>query len=116
MPQIRMKHMGSTAADLDIEYSVDDSAKVVEMKTAAFNSALVEDFLLTVLLPRYGVNAIRDDREDFNPPRAPWRVFLTMAERRFEVEMHLLPEIGGVKAATTVLRPIKSAGTSAGKS
>ncbi len=94
--------MGSTAADLDIEYSVDETKWIIEIETGYFDSALIEDFLLT-LQRRQGINAIRDDREDFNPPRPPYRAFLTMSGQRYELETHLLPAIGGTTANTTVV-------------
>ena len=36
--KIRMKHMGSTAADIDIEYDIDEAKRVVEIKAQAFDS------------------------------------------------------------------------------
>jgi hypothetical protein len=103
--KIRMKHMGSTAADLNVEYEIDEAAQVVELRTAAFDSALIADFLESVLQRRHGIEAIRDDRTEWNPPRPPCRVFLNMHGRRYEVIAHrLMKEVGGGFAI--VLEPV----------
>jgi hypothetical protein len=100
--KIRMKHMGSTAADLSVEYEIDEAAQVVELRTDALDSALVADFLESVLQRRHNIGAIRDDRTEWNPPRPPYRVFLTMHGQRYEVTAHRLMQGGGI---TVVLNP-----------
>lgn len=107
MASIRMKHTGATAADLTIEYTIDEARKVVEIEASAFDSALIEDFFLSVLQRRLGIDAVRDDRTDLNPPPPPYRVFLTIKKQRYEAKLHLLMDIGGTKGrATVVLLPL----------
>lgn len=103
--QIRMKHMGSSAADLDVEYEIDEASQIVKLETRAFDSALFGDFFVSVLQRRHGIEAIRDDRTEWNPPRPPYRVFLTMHDRRYEVTAHhLMKEAGG--GISIVLKPL----------
>lgn len=100
---IRLKHMGSSAADLEIDYQIDTTNHVVSLQANAFDSALIADFLGRVLLQRNGIVAIRDDTtEQWNPPRPPYRVFLDMHGQRYEVTAHRLMVGGGI---TVVLNP-----------
>lgn len=93
---IRLKHMGSSAADLEIDYQIDTTNRVVSMQANAFDSALIADFLSRVLLQRNGIVAIRDDSgELWNPPRPPYRVFLTLCGQRYELTAHHLPKVVG---------------------
>lgn len=103
--EIRMKHMASTAADLEIRYEIDEFSPVVELEADAFDSKLFESFFVDILEQRNGVVAIRDDRTEWNPPRPPYRVFLTMQGRRYEVTAYRLMQVmgGGI---TLVLRPL----------
>lgn len=108
--QIRMKHMGSTAADLNVEYEIDETAQVVELRTEAFDSALIADFIESVLRRKHGIEAIRDDRTEWNPPWPPCRVFLNMQGRRYEVTAHrLMKEVAG-GGITIVLEPVSPNG------
>lgn len=101
---IRLKHMGSTAADLVVDYQIDTTNHVVSLQANAFDSALIADFFGHVLLQRNGIVAIRDDRTEWNPERPPYRVFLTLRGQRYEVTAHrLMKEIGGI---TIVLKPL----------
>lgn len=103
--EIRMKHMASTAADLEIRYEIDESSPVVELETSAFDSVLFASFFVDILERRNGVVAIRDDRTEWNPPRPPYQVYLTMRGQRYEVTAHrLMKEVGG--GITVVLRPL----------
>ena len=105
MNRIRMKHMGSTAADLEINYQVDSANRVVSLQASAFDSALITDFFVRVLEQRNSIEAIRDDRTDWNPPRPPYRVFLDMHGQRYEITAHrLMQEVGG--GITVILRPL----------
>lgn len=107
---IRLKHMGSTAADLEIDYQIDTTNQVVSLQANAFDSALIADFLGRVLLQRNGIVAIRDDNtEQWNPPRPPYRVFLDMHGQRFELTAHrLMAVLGG--GVTIVLNPVAEEG------
>lgn len=98
---IRMKHSGSTASDLEIDYTIGDDNTVM-VKADHFDSALMQDFIIEILGRRCGVNAIRDDRAEWNPPRPPYRVFILLAGVRYEVEAHYLIMDG----FTVVLRPM----------
>lgn len=101
--EIFMKHMGASAADLQIHYRVDEDKKIVEMEANHFDSALVGSFILRVLKEK-GIVAVYDDRELWCPPHPPYQVFLSMEGVRFEIETHLLPEVGGTGNVTIVLR------------
>lgn len=102
---IRMKHMASSAADLEINYQIDSANHVVSLQASAFDSALIADFFVRVLEHRNGIEAIRDDRTEWNPPRPPYRVFLAMQGQRYEITAHrLMKEVGG--GITVVLRPL----------
>jgi hypothetical protein len=100
-----MKHMGSSAADLDMDYEINEVSHVVELEADAFDSTLFVSFFVDILEQRNGIVAIRDDRAEWNPPRPPYRVFLTMHDQRFEVTAHRLMQVlgGGI---TIVLRPL----------
>jgi len=102
---IRMKHMGSTAADLEIRYEINEASQVVELETSAFDSELFVGFFVNILEQRNGIKVIRDDRTEWNPERPPYRVFLTMQGRRYEVTAHRLMQVlgGGI---TIVLNPM----------
>ena len=102
--QIYMKHIGSTAADLLIDYDINEAEQYVTLKTNAFDSKLMENFFLSVLKQRHGINAVCDDRTDWNPPRPTYRVFLLLNDVRYEVEAHHLVDVGGREFAM-VLRP-----------
>lgn len=107
--KIRMKHTGSTAADLEIQYRIDEAGRVVELQTEAFDSALFADFFTRVLKQRNGLDVIRDDRTEWNPKRPPYRVWLTMNRQRYEVTAHrLMQETGG--GVAVILRPDKLIG------
>jgi hypothetical protein len=99
-----MKHMGSSADDLEIEYSISEDKQCVTLKTDIFDSQLIEDFFLRVLEQKHGINAVRDDRAAWNPPRPPYRVYLLLNGVRYEVAAHHLDDIGG-RNFTVVLRP-----------
>lgn len=102
---IRLKHMGSSAADLVVNFQIDTANCVVSLQANAFDSALIADFLERVLLQRNGIVAIRDDRTEWNPERPPYRVFLTLHGQRYEVTAHrLMKEVGG--GITVVLEPV----------
>lgn len=104
--QIRMKHSMSTAADLIMQYEINEVSHVVELEADAFDSTLFVSFFVDILEQRNGVIAIRDDSgEQWNPPRPPYRVFLTMQGRRYEVTAHRLMQVlgGGI---TIVLNPM----------
>jgi hypothetical protein len=101
-----MKHSMSTAADLNMEYEINEVSQVVELEADAFDSTLFVSFFVDILEQRNGVVAIRDDStEQWNPPRPPYRVFLTMHDQRYEVTAHRLMQVlgGGI---TIVLRPL----------
>lgn len=102
---IRLKHMGSSAADLEIDFQIDTTNQVISLQANAFDSALIADFLGRALLQRNGIVAIRDDRTEWNPARPPYRVFLTMNGQRFEVEAHRLMQVTG-GGITVVLNPV----------
>ena len=105
-----IKHIGSTARDLPLEYTVDEENKIVEICADWFDSALFEHFIIFTLKIEKGIDAVRNDRESFCPPPPTYRIFLTMSEQRYEVETHLLLELGGKKgAATIVLLPLGDA-------
>lgn len=101
--QIWMKHMGSTAADLPLEYSIDEENKQVLVNADAFDSGLIESFLESVLKQRHGIDVIRDDRTQWHPPAPAYRVFLTMGGQKFRLTSHRLP-LG--ENVTVVLRPV----------
>lgn len=88
--QIRMKHMGSTAADLVIEYTIDEATHSIELKADAFDSKLFEAFFVSVLEKRHCLDVVRDDRTEWTPPRPQYRLFLTMHGQRYEVMAHRL--------------------------
>lgn len=83
--EILMKHIGSTAADLEIKYEINEESPVVELKTSAFDSALFASFFADILEQRNGIGVICDERTEWHPARPPYRVFLTMRGQRFEV-------------------------------
>lgn len=101
---IYMKHSGSTADDLDVKYIIHKSEQCVTLNTNSFDSKLMEYFFLSVLKGQHGIDAVRDDRNDWNPPRPPYRVYLLMNGVRYEVEAHHLVELGG-RNFTVVLKP-----------
>lgn len=88
--RICMKHMGSTAADLDIGYRVDKDRRIVLLQADVFDSALVANFFVRVLEQDNGIGAIRDDNVGWNPPRPPYRVFLDLRGQHYEVTAHRL--------------------------
>lgn len=105
MHTTRMKHMGSSAADLPISYEIDEGESKIEMQADWFDSDLIANFFHDLHRKR-GITAFRDDR-DWSPPPPPYRAFLTMRGQRYEVTMHLLPETGKMKGnSTVVLRPL----------
>lgn len=58
-----------------------------------------------VLKQKHGIDPVRDDRTEWNPPRPPYRVYLLLNEVRYEIEAHHLVDIGGGRSFTVVLRP-----------
>lgn len=109
MQQIRMKHMASTAGDLEIQYEINEASQIVELETSAFDSELFAGFFVSILEQRNGIEAIRDDRTEWNPARPPYRVFLTMHSQRYEVTAHrLMEEVGS--GITVVLNPATEGG------
>lgn len=109
MQQIRMKHMASTADDLEIQYEINEVSQVVEMEASAFDSTLFAGFFVDILEQCNGIEAIRDDRTEWNPERPPYRVFLDMHGQRFEVTAHrLMAVLGG--GVTIVLNPVAEEG------
>lgn len=103
--QVRMKHMGSTAADLEIEYIIYEAEQCVTLNADGFDSQLMKDFFLTVLKGQHGIDAVRDDRTDWNPPSPPYRVYLLLNGVRYKIEAHHLVDLGGRGDFTLVLRP-----------
>lgn len=99
--EIYMKHTGSTAADLLIDYTINNDNTVV-LKTKHFDSSLIQSFLVDVLGQDHGIQTIRDDRTKWNPPRPPYEVFMLLAGVRYKVEAHHLINNG----FTVVLRPV----------
>lgn len=105
MQKIRMKHMASTAGDLEIQYEINEASLVVELEASAFDSTLFAGFFANILEQRNGIEVIRDDRTEWNPERPPYRVFLDMRGQRYEVTAHrLMKEVGG--GVTVVLNPV----------
>lgn len=103
---VRMKHMGSTAADLEIGYRVDKDKRIVLLQADAFDSALAADFFVRVLGDN-GIGAIRDDSAGWNPPRPPYRVFLDLRGQHYEVTAHRLMNLtkDAKDEITVVLEP-----------
>lgn len=100
-----IKHMGSCAADLPLEYRIDAELKRVEVKAKHFDSALLDTFAHRLLLENHAIQIIRDDSSGWNPARPEWRLFLDMSLAYFEVEfIHLLP-LGTGGRYTVVLLP-----------
>ncbi|MDP1870814.1 MAG: hypothetical protein Q8K61_04215 [Gallionella sp.] len=103
--EITIKHMGSTAADLNIDYIIYEAEQCVTLETSAFDSKLIEDFLLSVLKERHGIDAVRDDRTEWNSPRPAYRVYLLLNDVRYELGAHYLLDLGGGKFTVT-LKPL----------
>lgn len=103
--EIYMKHTGSTAQDLDINYTINND-NTVTVEAAHFDSALMQSFLIDVLGQDHGIQVVRDDRTK-NPPKPPYRVFLDLAGVRYEIDAHRLV-MGGFTIAL-LPRPVPEA-------
>lgn len=95
--EICMKHTGSTAADLMVDYMINDD-NTVTIKVDRFDSSLIQSFLVDVLGQDHGIQVVHDDRTKWNPPRPPYRVFLELAGVQYELEAHHLV-LGGFTIA-----------------
>lgn len=99
--EIYIKHSGSTAQDMMIDYTINND-NTVDIKVDHFDSDLMRSFFVDILGNRCGVNAICDDRAEWNPPAPPYKVYMLMAGVKYLVEAHYLV-LGGF---TVVLRSV----------
>ena len=92
--KIYIKHMFSTASDLEFEYDIDSDKKTIEIKTDWYDSSLFERFILD-LNYRENINCVRDDSEHIGwTPYPAYKTFLTMSGLRFKIATHKLVGIG----------------------
>ncbi|MCX9157775.1 hypothetical protein OPU71_16750 [Niveibacterium sp. 24ML] len=101
-----IKHMMSCASDLEVSVGIDFPGKCVTLTMAHFDSALVER-LVTVLLPRDGIEVWRDDNSGWHPLPATWDVVCELAGVRYRLDVVKLFQISPTAppSYTLVLRP-----------
>lgn len=90
--KLLMKHMGSCAPDLPLEYRIVESAKMVRVKAEQFDAAHL--YQLALYLKERNIDLIHDDNAGWVPPRPTWRMMLDIGYKPRSCQVGLCHKCG----------------------